>query len=337
MAKITFTPVSEINSDLPLTVMFAGGSGTGKTYSAQRLARGMAEEMTGKPGAPFGYVDTENKRALHYAKDFPEMLHFDFGAEVDGEMVGYPPERWIEVIDAAEAAGLPVLVIDSFSHAWDGIGGVLDAQSQILDRLTRGDDSKRNGLSQLAWAQIKPRYRRLIERIIRSNVHIILCVRAKETIRDAKTKKNANKTKIRSETIPWDVVADRDLLFETTVTALFDPKLPGAPVYQVKVADQFKHLFDSRKPVDEEIGRAMVKWSKGMSNAEERKAAFDAARVKAREGAEEFRGYFKALSPTERDIIRPILGECQALAEDADKRAAQDDTEPFEAVDESAE
>jgi hypothetical protein len=40
-----------------------------------------------------------------------------------------------------------------------------------------------------------------------------------------------------------------------------------------------------------------------MSNAEERKAAFDAARARAREGTEEFRGYFKALSPTERDII----------------------------------
>jgi hypothetical protein len=246
-------------------------------------------------------------------------------------MEGYPPERWIEVIDAAEAAGLKVLVIDSFSHAWDGVGGVLDSQSKILDKLTRGNDSKRNALSALAWAQIKPRYRRLIERIIRSDIHIVLCTRAKETIQDVKTGKNTHKTKIRSEDIPWDIVADKELLFETTVTIGFNPGTPGAPVYHTKVADHFKHLFDPKLPITEDAGRQLVKWSQGLSNAEERKKAFDTAREHARQGADEFRRFFKEdLSPSDRDVIRPILSECQAIAQEADEKASQDASEPFE-------
>lgn len=121
---IRFIPVSEINDPLTIALGISGGSGTGKTYTSLLVGRGIAEGVTGKKGSPIGYVDTENKRALHYKAAFPEMMHFDFTAiNEDGELVGFGPERWIEVIDAAEAAELPVLIFDSFSHAWEGIGG----------------------------------------------------------------------------------------------------------------------------------------------------------------------------------------------------------------------
>ena len=140
---IRFIPVTEINDPLNLAIGLSGGSGTGKTFTALLMARGIAQVMTGRKGAPIGYVDTENKRALHYKAAFPEMAHFDFTAINDaGEMVGFGPERWIEVIDAAEAAGLPVLVIDSFSHAWEGVGGVLDLHAQVLDRLVREAEAR---------------------------------------------------------------------------------------------------------------------------------------------------------------------------------------------------
>ena len=151
MGVIRFIPVTEINDPLTLSIGLSGGSGTGKTYTALLMARGIAEVVTGKPGAPIGYVDTENRRALHYKAAFPEMMHFDFAAVDDkGSVVGFGPERWIEVIDAAEEAGLPVLILDSFSHAWEGVGGVLDLHATTLDRLTRGDDSKKDQRHQLA-------------------------------------------------------------------------------------------------------------------------------------------------------------------------------------------
>lgn len=181
---IRFIPVAEINDPLNISMYLSGGSGTGKTFTALLMARGMAEASTGRKGAPIGYVDTEGKRALHYKPTFPEMHHFDFTAVNDaGELVGFSPERWIEVIDAAEAAEMPVLIIDSFSHGWEGVGGVLDLHAQALERLVIEADKRANGryaidpskYSQLAWAEVKPRYRRLIDRIIRAKTNIIIC------------------------------------------------------------------------------------------------------------------------------------------------------------------
>ena len=157
--SIRFAPVSELNDPLNLAIGLSGGSGTGKTYSALLIARGIAEVVTGKPGSPIGYVDTENRRALHYKQAFPEMHHFDMQAVNDaGEMVGFGPERWIKVIDAAEAAGLPVVVIDSFSHSHEGVGGMLDLHATTLDRIAGSDANQRDKRSQLA--QICGHYQR---------------------------------------------------------------------------------------------------------------------------------------------------------------------------------
>src|SRR4051812_43771491 len=79
-SMIRFIPVAEITDARTIAMGLSGGSGTGKTFTALRIARGIAEVTTGKKGAPIGYVDTENKRALHYKEAFPEMCHFDFTA-----------------------------------------------------------------------------------------------------------------------------------------------------------------------------------------------------------------------------------------------------------------
>ena len=205
---IRFIPVAEIHDPLTIALGISGGSGTGKTFTSLRVARGIAETITGRKGAPIGYVDTENKRALHYKTPFPERAHFDFTAINDaGELVGFGPERWIEVIDAAEAAELPVLIFDSFSHAWEGVGGVLDLHAQVLDRLVQEAERRAQGkynvdpakYSQLAWAEVKPRYRRLIDRIVRAKTNIIICTRAKPVMQQGfgDKAKNARPTKTR--------------------------------------------------------------------------------------------------------------------------------------------
>ena len=330
MGMIRFTPVTQLNDPLTLSIGLSGGSGTGKTYSALLMARGIAEVVTGKPGAPIGYVDTENRRALHYKQTFPEMMHFDMQAvDENGQMVGFGPERWIEVIDAAEAAALPVVVIDSFSHAWEGVGGVLDLHAQTLDRLTRGDDSKKDARSQLAWAEVKPRYRRLIDRIVRAKTNIIICTRAKPVMQDFKTRQNARPTKTRRKDVPWDPAADGDLLFEMTTMVILDPSAPGCPVHQIKVADQFKGLLDPSRPMGIETGRAMAQWAKGEGDAQRQKEILDRARAEARKGRDSFTAYFNSEEgKTNRALIRTILADCQALAAEAEKRADEGD-DPF--------
>lgn len=339
--SIRFVPVSEIHDPLTIALGISGGSGTGKTYSALLVARGMAEGIAGKKGSPIGYVDTENKRALHHKAAFPEMAHFDFTAiDGKGDLVGFGPERWIEVIDAAEAAKLPVLVFDSFSHAWEGVGGVLDLHAQVLDRLVSEAERRADGkypvdpakYSQLAWAEVKPRYRRLIDRIVRAKTNIIICTRAKPVMQAGfgPKAKNARKTKTRREDVPWDPASDGDLMFEMTAMVILDPSAPGAPVYQIKVADQFKSLFDPRRPMGEYTGRAMAEWAQNQGGAQKQKEMMDFARERARGGTEAFTEWWNSDEGKDaRPIVRPIMDEIKALCAVADEMSEISDDVPF--------
>lgn len=337
---VRFIPVGDIVDPLTVAIGLSGGSGTGKTYSALLLARGLAKGMTGKDGSTIGFVDTENRRALHYKKDFPEMAHYDMSAvDENGNMVGFPPERWIDVIDSAEKAGVSVLVIDSFSHAWEGVNGVLDLHAQTLDKLTGGDDSKRNQRSQLAWAQVKPRYRRLIDRIVRAKCNIVICTRAKPVMQE-KSKNtnwqevNARDTKTRRKDVPWDPASDGDLMFEMTAMMILDPSAPGCPVYQIKCADQFKNLFDPKKPMGPWIGEKMAEWAKGGGNSADEKKLMDKAREIARGGKAAFTEWWQSDEGAEaRPTLKPIINELSDIAAKADAEAAAQDDDPFAQTD----
>lgn len=332
-AHIRFIPVAELNEPLTVTLGLSGASGTGKTYSALLVARGLAESTTGRKGAPIGIVDTENRRALHYREAFPEMVHFDMTAVDDrGEMIGFGPERWIEVIDAAEAADLPVLVIDSFSHAWEGVGGVLDLHAQTLDRLTGGNEQLKDKRSQLAWAEVKPRYRRLIDRIVRARCNIVICTRAKPVMQDFKSGKNARPTKTRRPDVPWDPAADGDLMFEMTAMIILDPAAPGYPVHQIKCADQFKALFDARAPLGVDTGRAMAEWARGGGGAQAQKEVLDAARAAARGGKDALQAHYRGLSAEHKRLVSTIIDEVKQIALDAEQHQAT----PEELFDEAA-
>lgn len=337
---IRFIPVTEINDPLTLSIGLSGGSGTGKTYSALLMARGIAEVVTGRKGAPIGFVDTENRRALHYKQDFPEMVHFDMTAVDDaGKMIGFYPERWIEVLDAAEAAKLPVLVIDSFSHGWEGVNGVLELQAFELDRLVKEAEARANGaytidpakFSQLAWAAVKPRYRRLIDRIVRAKCHLIICTRAKPVMQKGFGAKaeNARATKTRMKNVPWDPASDSDLMFEMTAMVILDPSAKGCPVHLIKVADQFKALFDPTSPMTSDTGRKMAEWAMWRGEGRNQKAILDAVRDEARKGTGAFREWWQA-NADKRTLANTIITELQDLAADADKRKASETSDdPF--------
>jgi len=344
---IRFIPVAEITEPRTIAMGLSGGSGTGKTFTALRIARGIAEVMTGKKGAPIGYVDTENKRALHYKEAFPEMCHFDFTAtDEKGDVVGFGVDRWIAVLDAAEAAKLPVVILDSFSHAWEGVGGVLDVQAQALDRLVREAEKRANGkyevdpakYGQLAWAEIKPKYRRLIDRIVRAKTNIIICTRAKPVMQKGfgQNQTNARATKTRRSDVPWDPASDGDLMFEMTAMVILDPSAPGCPVHQIKVADQFKSLFDPQRFMSEKTGAAMAEWAKGQGDAQKQKEAMDLARDKARLGTAGFTDWWQSEDgKAVRSIVKPIMPEIQAICALVDAEAARSDDDPFSGPDAS--
>jgi hypothetical protein len=143
-----------------LRLALAGPSGSGKTYSALQLASGL--------GGSIAVIDTEHGSASLYA----DTVEFD----VMELHAPYSPERYIEAIKAAEAAGYSTLIIDSYSHEWTGPGGCLEINDSIAK-------AKYKGNTWSAWNETTPRHRALIDKILTSPMHIICTMRSKtETV-----------------------------------------------------------------------------------------------------------------------------------------------------------
>lgn len=328
-----FIPVEDINDPLTISLGLSGGSSTGKTFSALRIARGIAQEKGGD-GARIGFVDTENCRALYYQDDFPELVHYDMQAVDDsGKTIGYAPERWAEVIDEAEAAGFPVVVIDSFSHAWEGVGGILDIHAETLNGLTGGNKDRADRLNMLAWAKTKPRWKRLVDRIVRAKVDLILCTRATavpQKWNEAQGREvNAFNTKTRRADVPWNPKMDGDLMFEMTAMMVLDPRAPGCPYFQIKQPDQITGIFDASRPMDEETGRKLAQWSISQGSGVARKAILDAAREAARGGKDALQKHYKSLSDPDKATVWADIEAIKAIAIEADERASSQDGDLF--------
>jgi hypothetical protein len=139
-----------------LRLAISGPSGSGKTMGALSLAQGL--------GGRIALLDTEHGSASLYSDKF------DF--DVMELAPPFAPERFIEAINGAAAAGYGVLVIDSITHEWDGAGGILD----IHDKVTR---AAKSGNSYTAWAEVTPRHNALLNAILRAPIHIISTLRSK--------------------------------------------------------------------------------------------------------------------------------------------------------------
>lgn len=143
-----------------LRLAITGASGSGKTTAALNIATGI--------GGRIAVLDTENGSASLYADQF------DF--DVVNLVAPYTPERFIDVILAAEKADYDILIIDSTTHEWSGKGGCLE----INDSLAA---SRFKGNTWSAWSETTPRHRAFIDAMLRANMHIIATMRSKtETV-----------------------------------------------------------------------------------------------------------------------------------------------------------
>lgn len=143
-----------------LRLAITGASGSGKTTAALNIATGM--------GGKIAVLDTENGSASLYADQF----EFD----VVNLAPPFTPERFVEVITAAEKAGYDTLIIDSATHEWSGKGGCLEINDQVAA-------TKFKGNTWSAWSITNTRHRAFIDAMLRSSMHIIATMRSKtETV-----------------------------------------------------------------------------------------------------------------------------------------------------------
>ncbi|NYJ26619.1 ATP-binding protein [Allomuricauda sp. ARW1Y1] len=130
-----------------------GPSGSGKSYSALLLAKGLAAGDMSKVVV----IDTENGSANLYAHlgDY-HVLQLENP---------FSPERYIQAITACENADMKVIIIDSISHCWEFL---LQYHSTLA------------GNSFTNWGKVTPRQKGFIDKILQSNFHIIATMRTKQ-------------------------------------------------------------------------------------------------------------------------------------------------------------
>ncbi|MGE5224319.1 MAG: ATP-binding protein [Omnitrophica WOR_2 bacterium] len=157
---------------LKLRLAIDGPSGSGKTYTALEAATAIAN------GGRIAVIDTERGSASLYSDKF----NFDVL-----ELETFSPQIYIDAIHAAEEEGYEVIIVDSLSHAWEGEGGALD----MVDQAT----TRNRGNAFLAWKEVTPIQRKLVDTLLRSPSHMIVTMRSKMDY--VQEKDNQGKTVIR--------------------------------------------------------------------------------------------------------------------------------------------
>jgi hypothetical protein len=177
----------------------------------------------------------------------------------------FRPDKYADAIEAAERFLIDqkvpvehrVTVVDSASHEWYGEGGCLEWH----DELMAGQQSK--NLS--AWIEPKKAHKRMVNRLLQLQSHVILCFRAEPKVEAPKGEGG------RLEIVPkesltgidgWIPIAEKNLPFELTASFLLMADRPGVP-RPIKLQEQHRAMFPLDKPIAEESGRALADWARG--------------------------------------------------------------------------
>jgi hypothetical protein len=132
-----------------------GPSGSGKTYSSLLLAYGLVGDWT-----KIAVIDSEHNSAHLYAHLGPY--------NVLGISQPFPPEKYIEALETCLNAGMKAIIVDSISHEWDGIGGILNIHGNMA------------GNSFTNWNKVTPRHNAFVQTMLQSDAHIIATIRSKQ-------------------------------------------------------------------------------------------------------------------------------------------------------------
>lgn len=202
-----------------------GASGSGKTFSSLRLAKGLAN------GGKVAVIDTENGSASLYSD------RFDFDT-----LDLSPPfthDKFISAIKAAEDASYEVLVIDSASHIWEGI---LEYKSKL---------DARGGNSYTNWADAGNKFKGILDAVLQSKIHVICCLRSKmDHVIDKDSNGRATIKKVGMAPIMRDGI-------EYEFTTVFDCDMS----HQVSASKDRTGMFtDKIFQITEETGSSIAQW-----------------------------------------------------------------------------
>lgn len=147
--------------NVPLKLGLSGASGSGKTFSALLLAKGMVDSWD-----EVGLIDTENGSGELYANTgaIGEYQYMNLRPP-------FSPQRYIQAIRLMEQSGVKICIVDSSSHEWDGEGGCLEMVEKLKP-------SMRNEFA--AWGKVTPEHKKFLTAILQSPMHMVMTTRRKQ-------------------------------------------------------------------------------------------------------------------------------------------------------------
>lgn len=149
-------------SQAKLRCAIFGASGSGKTYSALRMAKGL--------GSKVAFIDTEYYSASKYSDRF----EFDVANLTKNNIDSY-----VNAIQEAAKAHYNIIIIDSLSHAW----------TELLQEIDKIAKAKYHGNTWSAWSEGTPKQKQLINAILTYPGHVIATMRCKTEWMTEKTEK----------------------------------------------------------------------------------------------------------------------------------------------------
>lgn len=228
MAKINLTITKAKKEQICVKVLLSGPSGSGKSYSALRVASGIAGRVG--EGAKIGYIGTEGMRDKLYANEFDYDLI---------SLEEYSPDYYIAAIDAFLEADYKVIIIDSMTHLWNWV------QDQV--QLQTKDNTFQ------AWGKYKKENKKIIEKILLAPAHIIVTARGKdEYILEANSR-----GKMAPKKVGVGAQQDKDIEYEYMVTWMIDQD-----THLAEAVKDNTHIFEGKIQVlDEKSGEALYDWA----------------------------------------------------------------------------
>lgn len=182
-------------------IALSGPSGSGKTYTALVLATALSDNV--------GVIDTERGSASKYVG----LNGWQFETVTPDK---FSPLSLVEILGVAAGRGFGALVLDSFSHYWMGVDGMLEQ----ADRRAIGNNSFSG------WKEVRPEERRMIDALVAYPGHVVVTMRSKteyvveENERGKKVPRKVGLKPEQREGIEYefDLVGDMDL--DNTLTVV---------------------------------------------------------------------------------------------------------------------
>lgn len=269
-----------------IVVSLAGISGSGKTYTGLQLAFGLANYDASK----VGLLDTENRRGRLYS----DILADPKTGEVVRFKVGdleppFSPKRYTDAILAFQRAGVDVLVIDSVSHEWEGTGGCEEIAHAQNPRMPD-------------WATAKREHKAFVNALLQSDMHIVVCTRAREKVKIEKVNENGRqKTVVQS--IGIQPITEKNFMFEMTASLMLWNEGKAQEVIKCP-ADLRPILGRQEGYITAADGAALRKWiDGGVALDPETEHARNSLRTVTEGGMEAYRAAWKKTPKRVRDEL----------------------------------